>query len=233
MKDPFRVCIKADRDRTFKGMGLMEKKRFVGFYNPSVVLTYLGLVSAFLALHFAGEGNYKIAVFFFLLAGCCDMLDGTIARMIDRCEQAKKFGIQLDSLCDVCCFGFAPAIYGIIQFEGLDSRWIAYVCGFFLTLCGLIRLAYFNVMEEERQATTNSRRTSYQGLPITASAIMVPVAYIIGSFVPDYSAYVYCGFELLVSFLFIFNIPWPKPHGKQFILMGLIGLALFIAVLFL
>ena len=211
---------------------VMEKKRFVGFYNPSVVLTYLGLVSAFIGLYYSYEGNYKAGVFFILLAGACDMLDGTIARMFQRSEQAKKFGIQIDSLCDICCFGFTPAIFGIFLFEGAENRWIGFTCGFFLALCGLIRLAYFNVMEEERQASTSERRKFYQGLPITGSAVMVPVAFIIGSFVPDQRALVYCGFELLAAFLFIFNIPWPKPHGKQLIIMGAIGLLLFIGVTF-
>ena len=209
----------------------MEKKRFVGFYNPSVVLTYLGLASAFIAMYYSSEGNYKAGIFFVLLSGCCDMLDGTIARMFQRSDHAKKFGIQIDSLCDICCFGFSPAFFGIMLFENAENRWIGFLCGFCLVLCGLIRLAYFNVMEEERQATTSERRKSFQGMPISGSAIMVPVAFIIGAFVPDYRPLVYCGFELLAAFLFIFNLPWPKPHGKQLIVMAAIGLALFIGVM--
>lgn len=209
----------------------MEKKRFVGFYNPSVVLTYLGLVSAFIGLYYAYEGNFKAGIFFILLAGCCDMLDGSIARRIQRSEPAKKFGIQIDSLCDQCCFGFTPAIFGVFLFEGAENRWIGFVCGCCLALCGLIRLAYFNVMEEERQATTNERRKSFQGLPITGSAFMAPVAFVLGSFVPEYRALVYCGFELLVAFLYIFNLPWPKPHGKQLFITAAVGLLLFAGVL--
>ena len=208
----------------------MEKKRFVGFYNLSVVLTYLGLVGAFLSIYFGFEGNYTMAIFFIMFSGGCDMLDGTVARMIDRTEPEKKFGIQLDSLCDICCFGFTPAILGILLFEGADNRYLGFVGGFLLTLCGLIRLAYFNVMGEERQTQTTERRKSFQGLPITGSCFMAPVAYILGAINPETRPLVYFGFELLTAFLYILNIPWPKPHGKGLILMGVIGLALFIAV---
>ena len=38
------------------------------------------------------------------------------------------------------------------------------------------------------------------------------------------------GTLILVAFLFIFNLPWPKPHGKQFIIMIIVGLALFTGV---
>ncbi len=39
-------------------------------------------------------------------------------------------------------------------------------------LCALIRLAYFNVLEEERQRQTTESRKSYLGVPVTAIAVM-------------------------------------------------------------
>ncbi|MCQ2421553.1 MAG: CDP-alcohol phosphatidyltransferase family protein [Lachnospiraceae bacterium] len=210
-----------------------SRKRFVGFYNPSVILTYLGVLCAFISIYLGGVPDFKWSIFFLMLAGVCDMFDGTVARMVKRSEPAKKFGIQLDSICDICCFGITPALLGInLSLETVtDGPWLSFIAGFCLTLCGIIRLAYFNVMEEERQSQTNARRSSYQGLPITSSAIMAPVAYLIGSlFVPNNRGLVYCAFEFLVAFLFIFNLPWPKPHGKQFIIMIIVGLALFTGV---
>ena len=88
-------------------------------------------------------------------------------------------------------------------------------------------------MEEERTSKTDAKRSAYEGLPITSSAIMAPVAYIVGAVAPDYRPLIYCLFEFLTAFLFIFNIPWPKPHGKQFLIMIVIGVALFAGVLLL
>jgi CDP-diacylglycerol--serine O-phosphatidyltransferase len=212
----------------------MENKRFVGFYNPSVILTYFGVLSAFLSIYLGFIGKFQWSIFCLMLAGCCDMFDGTVARMVKRSEPARKFGIQLDSLCDICCFGITPALLGISMFssEPMDT-WIAFSAGFCLTLCGIIRLAYFNVMEEERTSKTDEKRSVYEGLPITSSAIMAPFAYIVGAVAPDYRPLIFCLFEFLTAFLFIFNIPWPKPHGKQFLIMIVIGVALFAGVLLL
>ena len=41
------------------------------------------------------------------------MFDGKVARTKkDRTECEKKFGIQIDSLCDAICFGVLPVVIG-------------------------------------------------------------------------------------------------------------------------
>ena len=218
----------------------MKENRFVGFYNPSVILTYCGLACAFVSMYLAWNANgynFRWSIFFLMLAGLCDMFDGTVARRVKRTEQEKKFGIQLDSLCDIVCFGITPATIAYMIYDGASLRIFGLVAGFILTLCGLIRLAYFNVTEEERQAQTTKRRDYYQGMPITASAIGVPVAYIVGSLLallfnenlvlPVF----FSAFMLFVSFLYIFNFPVRKPHKKGMIIMIVSCLALFAGVL--
>ncbi len=45
--------------------------------------------------------------------GLCDMFDGKIARTKERTERRKKcFGIQIDSLADIVCFGILPIVLG-------------------------------------------------------------------------------------------------------------------------
>ncbi|MBR3203048.1 MAG: hypothetical protein IKF60_05625, partial [Solobacterium sp.] len=46
-------------------------------------------------------------------------------------------------------------------------------------LCALIRLAYFNVLEEERQRHSAERRKIYLGLPVTAAAAALPIVFLI------------------------------------------------------
>lgn len=59
---------------------------------------------------------------------------------------------------------------------------VAFIAIFVFILCGLIRLAYFNVDEANRQAATAERRQYYLGLPITSSALAIPAVYLIGEF---------------------------------------------------
>ncbi|MBR5712465.1 MAG: CDP-alcohol phosphatidyltransferase family protein [Lachnospiraceae bacterium] len=219
----------------------MKENRFVGFYNPSVILTYVGVTFAFISMCIAwnagAQEDFRFSIFFLMLAGLCDMFDGTVARRVKRTEQEKKFGIQLDSLCDIVCFGVTPATIAYMLYNGSGMRFLGLICGLILTICGVIRLAYFNVTEEERQAETTERREFYQGLPITASAIGVPVAFIVGRFFgfifgdTSILPVFFSLFMVFVAFLYIFNFPVRKPHKRGMIIMIVCSLALFAGVL--
>ena len=125
--------------------------RFLGFYDYTVILTYASLLSAVSSMFYASQGNYFYAVFFLMLSGLCDAFDGAVARSKkDRTEEGKSFGIQIDSLCDLISFGVAPAaLCFFLGVDGLAGRLIL----FFYCLCAVIRLAFFNVLEIQRQQT--------------------------------------------------------------------------------
>ncbi len=48
-----------------------------------------------------------------------------------------------------------------------------------IVLCALIRLAYFSVLEEERQRQTKESRKSYLGVLVTAIALFLPEVYLL------------------------------------------------------
>ena len=82
-----------------------EKQDMLGFYDYTVVLTYISLAVSVFGMTRALEGDFKVAILCLALSGLCDMFDGKIARTKkNRTEDEKKFGIQIDSLCDVVCF---------------------------------------------------------------------------------------------------------------------------------
>ena len=84
--------------------------KFVGFYDYTVILTYLSLVSSVIGMVFANRDAFLGSILCLLVAGICDAFDGTVARTKkNRTEDEKTFGIQLDSLCDVVSFGVFPA----------------------------------------------------------------------------------------------------------------------------
>lgn len=144
----------------------------LGFYNYTVILTYLGVLIAFSGITFAINGDIHNALICLLLAGVCDMFDGKIASTKERTRQEKRFGIQIDSLSDLIAFGVLPAL--LIYKMTEDHVYSFYICGMYV-LCALIRLAYFNVDEEERQSQTTGSRKVYLGLPVTTVAILLPV----------------------------------------------------------
>lgn len=135
----------------------------IGFYSYTVILTYLSLAISVFGMVQALNGHYATALLCLLASGVCDMFDGKVARSKkDRTEDEKRFGIQIDSLCDLVCFGVFPAVIGYSL--GIRSH-LGKIYLVLFVLAAVVRLAYFNVTEETRQQTTDENRKYYQGLP--------------------------------------------------------------------
>lgn len=195
----------------------------IGFYDYTVILTYVSLCISIMGIFNAFDGNVQEAVVCLMLSGVCDLFDGKIARTKkSRTKQEKRFGIQIDSLCDLVCFGVLPAVigYGINKVSKLYAM---VACVF--VLCGLIRLAYYNVTEEERQDETDENRRYFKGLPITASALIVPLVYCLSVYAPIPSfSLLYTVALFITAVAYIAPIRIKKPHTKGMIIMGIIGL---------
>ena len=152
------------------------KKKLLGYYDYTVVLTYCGMLSAFCGILQAIGQNYWNAVFCLMLAGVCDMFDGTVAATKMRTDSEKRFGIKIDSLSDLISFGVLPGIF-VYMISGKHP--LAGMTASVFVLCALIRLAYFNVLEEERQKETAEKRKSYLGVPVTTIAVLLPAVYLL------------------------------------------------------
>lgn len=135
----------------------------IGVYDYTVIATYLSLLLGLGGLYSAARFEPLDAMLCLMLAGLLDAFDGRIARTKkDRTEQEKRFGIQIDSLNDLVCFGVLPAAIGWSM--DCDRLWFLATMSFF-ALCALIRLAYFNVTEEDRQNQMSEHRAYYLGVP--------------------------------------------------------------------
>lgn len=193
----------------------------IGFYNYTVWLTYMGMLSSVLGIFFACSGNTTAAVICLMFSGLCDMFDGIVARTKkDRTEEEKRYGIQLDSLSDVVCFGVLPAVIGISI--GATKVWQIIILALF-ALCGLIRLAYFNVTEETRQQQTAEKRKSYEGVPITSSALTVPLLFCFKSLIGAGFPIAYTLLLLLNGAAFITPVKVKKPGKRGLAIMLILG----------
>ena len=192
----------------------------IGFYNYTVILTYLSLVSAISGMLFTLHGHFRLALMCLALSGLCDMFDGKVARAKkDRTEEEKQFGIQIDSLCDVVSFGIFPALWAYCM--GMSGPVGIGILILYAT-AGVIRLGYFNVMEEQRQKTTGDARTSYSGLPITSIAILLPLTAAAGVVWKEHFLFLLHMIMLAAGILFVVRIQVPKPKN--------LTLAFFVAV---
>ena len=200
----------------------------IGFYNYTVILTYISLLSSVFGMTQAIHGHFKTAIFCLALSGLCDMFDGKIARTKkDRTDDDKSFGIQIDSLCDVVCFGAFPALIcyllGVRGFLGLLI--IAIYC-----VCSVIRLAFFNVLEGKRQQTEEGANHYYHGLPITSMSVVLPLIFLTQFFMPDFYFIVLLHIVLLVvGILFVVDFPFRKPKNSTLaVLVSVVGAALIV-----
>ena len=183
---------------------------FLGFYDYTVILTYMSLVFAVSGLLLTDSGLFPQAVACLVVCGICDAFDGTVARTKkDRTEDEKAFGIQLDSLVDVVSFGVFPAVMSIHMGSGsLLSKVIAIA----YSICAVIRLAFFNVQEAKRQQQEEGCRKTYRGLPVTSISIIYPLVYLLRGFLPQARfAAALAAVMALTAFLFILDFSVKKP----------------------
>lgn len=183
--------------------------KLIGFYDYTVILTYMSLVSAVIGMVSASRGSFGTAIVCILVSGICDAFDGTVARTKkNRTEDEKNFGIQLDSLCDVVSFGVAPAF--LCYHMGVDGIF-GMICVCLFSLCALIRLAFFNVLEAKRQQVEEGCNKYYRGLPVTSISMIFPVVYLLrGVCSGEVFTGILHGMLIIVAFLFVLDFKVKK-----------------------
>lgn len=220
----------------------------IGVFDYTVWLTYLSLASAVLGVMVSLQpsGHPYMGVFFLMLSGLCDAFDGRVARMKkDRTEFEKKYGVQIDSLSDLVAFGVLPACIGNAMLRvcptiseiptihrgdriGFPVEIFLYVIMIMYTLAALIRLAYFNVTEEERQKNESDDRVYFTGLPVTTAALIFPTVLLLQYVTVRDVTPVYFGILLLTAILFVSKFQIKKPGFKGVLIMVGAGLVEFI-----
>lgn len=197
---------------------------FIGKYNKSVILTYVGVAAAAVGIVFAVEDMLSAAMIALVCAGICDLFDGVIARRCKRDRAEQEFGVQIDSLADVVDFLALPAVLGLKLADGAGIAKYPFLLGYIL--CGIIRLAWFNTSAAE------SVRTHYDGLPVTYAALIIPVTYAVLGFFPQFNAGVIWTAEFAaMAVLFILNVKIAKPRGVWYAVFGALAVGVITLIL--
>lgn len=144
--------------------------------------------------------QFSLAVLFIVIAVAADALDGRVARFFGV---ASEMGKQLDSLSDAVSFGAAPALL-IYQYELYRLGWTgAIICAVY-TMCGVWRLARFNI-------STAEIKGYFQGLPIPGAGIAVAAFVLSGHHLVTFGIVAYV---LLMGFLMVSSVKYPDFKNK-------------------
>jgi CDP-diacylglycerol--serine O-phosphatidyltransferase len=130
-----------------------------------------GTISIFLCLDYLATGNARFLWTAFILlpaALVCDVLDGYVARLHKK--RQSVLGADLDSLADVISFGVAPAVLGFTL--GLRGGWDMVILTYFV-VCGVSRLARFNVTASALADEATGKVKYFEGTPIPTSVVIV------------------------------------------------------------
>lgn len=193
----------------------------VGFYNYTVILTYMSLASSITGLFFTFYGHLGIGILCLALSGLFDAFDGRVARSKkDRTKDEKRFGIQIDSLCDLVSFGVFPVV--LCWYSGMNTP-AGMIILVLYCLAGMIRLAYYNVLEEKKNndvedaevVETPDGRKYFHGMPITAISVGLPVLYVTSPLLGSYFPIALHAIMILAMVLFITDFRFPKPTTKE------------------
>src|SRR5919109_2470193 len=130
-----------------------------------------GTIAIFLCLDYLATGNGRLMWNAFLLlplALVSAFFDGSVARLNRR--RQSVLGGDLDSLADVISFGVAPAVLGFTL--GLRGGWDM-LCLTYFVVCGVSRLARFNVTAAALADADTGKVKYFEGTPIPTTIAIV------------------------------------------------------------
>ena len=170
------------------------------------LFTIGNLFCGFLAIHYIVGGNYVSAAWLIVVGAALDNMDGKMARHLGK---NSHFGIEFDSLADVCTFGMAPAL--MIYFSLLHAGW-ELVFPFLYLTCGALRLARFNTMPQGL-----GKKEFFTGLPIPCAAIILTqyVVFTEHAWEPEHAVLMAVALILFLGTLMISRLPFDTMAGLR------------------
>jgi len=130
------------------------------YLNIPNAVTSAGLIFGVLAAYHLTRQDLRMSIIFLFFASVMDFADGLVA---SKLNQQTKFGGYLDTMVDffTCCI--MPIF---MVFYLLDYNPLIIVALIFYSMCGLWRLAYYNVIEAD----------NFTGLPVPGSMMLITIS---------------------------------------------------------
>ncbi|MCR5177029.1 MAG: CDP-diacylglycerol--serine O-phosphatidyltransferase [Anaerovibrio sp.] len=199
--------------------------------NKSLIpngLTSMNLVFGMCSIISTFNGCLSVGAICILLALVADGLDGRSARALNV---SSEIGKEMDSLCDLVSFGAAPAMLAY-KLQLADFGIFGGVAAIFFALCGMWRLARFNV-------NTTVVHGYFMGLAIPAGGCLIATSTLLINAVGynlDEISYAYPVIVMVVAYLMVSTVHYPdfKGDGERMnILAKLVAAVIFVLILWL
>ena len=181
--------------------------------KPADIITLISALLGFASIILIFQGKLEISLVLILLAVIADGADGAVARYTGY----GVLGANLDSLADVISFGVAPSVAAFVFLGKLG--FLAWIPASIFLVCGILRLARFNV---------EGKKDGFEGIPITSGGFIVALFLLAKDEVP-YKEYVFILLLLIISFLMVSTISYPKL--KNPVILAPVGLLLVLDIL--
>ena len=178
------------------------------------IITILGVVCAITGMLLCFIGKAGFAAVLLSVSGICDGFDGYFAKKVRKPHQSSEYGVELDSLADIVCAGVFPVVLSMsLGF----TKWYNLIAYVLFIMCGITRLAYYNV--------NSSSKDYFNGVPITVSAFLIPIIYLIFR---NSTSRIYLMIALMCSFLalsilYVTNVKIKKPSLEDRTIWSVIG----------
>ena len=189
-------------------------------------LTSMNLVFGMCSILFTFHGELEKAAICILLALVADGLDGRSARAL---HVSSEIGKEMDSLCDLVSFGAAPAFLAYsLQLENFGV--LGWVAAIFFAVCGMGRLARFNV-------NTTVVHGYFMGLAIPAGGCLIATSTLLfqaTGFELGQLSYAYPVLVMVVGYLMVSTVHYPDFKGdgeKMNLAAKLVAAVIFAAIL--
>lgn len=191
-------------------------------------LTSMNLVFGVCSILCTFEGEMARAAVCILLALVADGLDGRSARAL---HVSSEMGKEMDSLCDLVSFGVAPAFLAFnLQLQEFGAfGWIAAI---FFALCGMWRLARFNV-------STDVVHGYFMGLAIPAGGCLIATSTLLLrsiGFDLNQLSYGYPIIIMVIGYLMISTVHYPNFKGdgaeKMNLVAKIVATVVFLTILY-
>lgn len=187
------------------------------------IITILGVVCAITGMLLCFIGKAGFAAVLLSVSGICDGFDGYFAKKVRKPHQSSEYGVELDSLADIVCAGVFPVVLSMsLGF----TKWYNLIAYVLFIMCGITRLAYYNV--------NSSSKDYFNGVPITVSAFLIPIIYLIFR---NATSRIYLMIALMCSFLalsilYVTNVKIKKPSLEDRTIWSVIGFIICAIVIF-
>ena len=174
---------------------------FKDYIDGANIVTLVNVSIGVLAIYLVVVNATWASITLVFVAALLDHIDGYLARTyFSEHYERRAFGKQIDTLADVVNFNLAPAVIIIITLAGQVAALVASIS---LVLFGCIRLAHFNISNNEDGKSCTGLPTTYTGFLLINS-----IAWYLSGFI---SSLVLVIFAVFLSLLQVVNIPMSFP----------------------